>query len=586
MITKLIEKQRCQCLLLVLIICFWFGIFDFQSLLLGLLFLYFLSPFAVNPSEFDVKFAVPSGKYILQVRLNKLHEEQHNYSVSSPSVEKPSGTEESDGAEKKAVLHVEPDKVEAPTNSDASHTSPGDENSPLSTSRNIRQPAEHDTSVPAEEDEAARVQPDTTYELEDNQVQKVVKNPFIYHISDEGKRLDSRAVVPLTDLWWFEKEEDEEATWIAPPVGGGLVLKRLVKHEAISELDRSLSRLRVSRRRIQPTLISPPRVQQPTAVNTLAANGGAPVQRPRAGNSGATDDMDVDTKADEQVASGSTTAVQTSQQAGPSSAAEAEEGGMVGIKFHQQVVVESPAMDLEAMEIIRPSQQQPAADSSVVEDQAMDGSGLDQPAEDNVDEVMIGSDVEAAMEVDDDQAPSSSGDSSGSANADPMKLEEDGEAEDQDSMDIEPQSSSSSSSRVRVNMDKVQAGLRHERANLALRQSTSNEEVDRMETSEGDNIVPTSSQQQAAPPARLVATNRAADLREARRGKRAEGRSPSPPPPSRKRGCHDEDDEPSKRVRTGARALLDEQVAAPLNGFPDQTLTRKSCPFLNLGGVG
>ena len=167
------------------------------------------------------------------------------------------------------------------------------------------------------------------------------------------------------------------------------------------------------------------------------------------------------------------------------------------------------------------------------------GEPMDLDKDDSVDEVMIGSDIDGVMEVDGD-APDADGDS-GSINGDTMQVEE-----------ASPQSAARGTSKPQFGDRKVLHGrISREKAAIPLRQTP------RSAVSGPVTASAQPSQQQAALiPASVtgntdasllqgvtqnpISTNSAADLREARLGKRAEARvaadtvteSDSIPPPT------------------------------------------------------
>ena len=175
------------------------------------------------------------------------------------------------------------------------------------------------------------------------------------------------------------------------------------------------------------------------------------------------------------------------------------------------------------------------------DEELADAGAAETQQADNNDEVMIGSDVEAAMEVDDETAESS-GDS-GIIDEDSMKLEADGprfeanEAGNPESTEIEPRCD-----RGKVNKEKLQDRIGREKAEIVLRQASING-VNTGEMVLGSAGTSAQSSEQHLTPAstsetkdadssilqgiaqHLVSTNSAADLREARLGKRPESRT-------------------------------------------------------------
>lgn len=236
----------------------------------------------------------------------------------------------------------------------------------------------------------------------------------------------------------------------------------------------------------------------------------------------------------------------------------------VGAQTSQQTGTGSAVDRLEVGESMEVSPSQHVAEDSVVDvDQAMTDPEVEEKDEDGdvklvdadtaesqeadqVDEVMIGSDVEAEMEVDDETADSV---------GEPMELEEDNpqleakEAGIPDPMHIEPQYNLGM-----VDEEKLQDKIRREKAEIALRQTSTNEANSGEMGSGSGGALAQSSQQHAAPVStppignaatsmlqgvaqNLTSTNSAADLRSARLGKRPESRpipervaGPSPSP--------------------------------------------------------
>ncbi len=440
------------------------------------------------------------------------------------------------------------------------------------------------------------------------------------HIPDHLKRLDSRAIRSLTESYDVEGE-DEEAPQMPPRCGAGVVLKRLVKPEAIEELENWLSRLPICEEDVGSA-------QEETAVKQNAANGMViadnncdttlPIKcsprtprilgarrlvghrvsktqsqglkrphtdmvrrlrlqaRERSASSsqslaaGAEADggmmgLEFDEQAEEQEEGGESTEVQTVQHTVADSVLKTGEG-MVGLEVEEQAIDR-----LESGEAIGVSPSQQTGTS---------GAEVGEPV-DEVNEVMIGSDVDGVIEVDEEN-PASDGDS-GSVHGDSMKLEEDGprveaneagssdpmrleqdglrveanEAGPSDGMRLEqdgpqveanqtgnpePMNTEPQSDRSKVNKEKLHDKIRREREEIALRQTSASA------TSSGGMILDsdgdsTRLDQQHVAPALVSETgdaaastlngaaqnpepsDRAEDLRKARLGKRAESRA-------------------------------------------------------------
>lgn len=161
------------------------------------------------------------------------------------------------------------------------------------------------------------------------------------------------------------------------------------------------------------------------------------------------------------------------------------------------------------------------------ESMEVDEEMIDPEDEDvEVDEVMIGSDVEAEMDVSDDGVPNSDGDSVG----EPMRLEE-------DNPQVQANGTSNQSQHGTINMQNLQDRLQRERAQIALRQVSGQQVSSGQMASSSISAMAQSSQQNATPVSlsqtmgismpqgiaqTMTSTNSAADLREARLGKKAE----------------------------------------------------------------
>lgn len=233
---------------------------------------------------------------------------------------------------------------------------------------------------------------------------------------------------------------------------------------------------------------------------------------------------------------------QTNQQTGTGSAVDRLEVGESMEVSPSQYVAEDSVVDVD-QPMTDPEVEEKDEDGDV---KLVDADTVESQEAEQVDEVMIGSDVEAEMEVDDETADSV---------GEPMELEEDNpqleakEAGIPDPMHIEPQYNLGM-----VDKEKLQDKIRREKAEIALRQTSTNEANSGEMGSGSGGALAQSSQQHAAPvstpptgnPAtsmlqgvaqNLTSTNSAADLRSARLGKRPESRpiservaGPSPSP--------------------------------------------------------
>ena len=436
------------------------------------------SPFAINYSRLAVTIAAESGKYIQQ------------------------------------EVTTEPETIENPTDGHIAH--------------------------------------DAEVEISSPTAKEIIRKPFVFHVSDEGKRLDSRKIESLTDRWDFEGEEDEEVPRIAPCVGGGVVLRRLVKPDAINELGNLLSRFSVS-------------VQNQRIVSEVAVGS---VRDEATAGQAETNGLVVDNTQD------ATTPILRTRRTAKKPKAQAlvrcrvtkgrvqrperarayrvreaglqaeklrasmlqslafqqacfeTDGGMMGLEFDEQVEERVEVADHAG----DGDEELVDADSTKVELAGEVG-----------DEVMIGSDVEAAMEVDD--GPSNSDGDNGFVEGDSMRVEADGpqlegnETGSPDSMDIELQCD-----RGKVNNEVLLDKIRREKQEITLRQtSTDAANSGEMDLGSGGALAQ-SCQQHAAPVSmleaenaaasmlqgvaqNLVSTNNSEDLREARQGKRPEARA-------------------------------------------------------------
>ena len=439
------------------------------------------------------------------------------------------------------------------------------------------------------------------------------------HIPDEGKRLDSRVIRSLTDSYDVE-EEDEEAPQMTPRFRAGVVLKRLVKPEVFEELADMLSRFSISGEDIgsaqEETAVKPNEINGMVVANNNRDNtvpvirsGGTPrilrarrevghrVAKPRPQGlershtdmvrrlriqarerstsssqilvagieaDGGMMGLESDEQAEEQHEGGALTTVQTDQHTVADSAVETGEG-MVGLEVEEQAI--------DRLESVK------AMGVSPSEQIVTSGAEVGEPV-DEVNEVMIGSDVDGVIEVD-EETPNPDGDS-GSVHGDSMKLEEDGprvepnEAGTSDPMRLEqdgpakanedgnpesmkleedgpqveanetgnpePMNIEPHSDRGKVNKEKLFDKMRRERKEIALRQTSASagSSGGMILDSNGDSTQ--LGQQHAAPvpvsetgdasastlngaEQNLESSDRAEDLRKARLGKRPESRA-------------------------------------------------------------
>ena len=353
--------------------------------------------------------------------------------------------------------------------------------------------------------------------------------------------LESRTIGSLTDSWGVEEEEDDESPRVPPRVGAGLVLRRLVKPEVVSEVGGWLSRLSI-------------------------AGQGCPAPK-----------STVQRVARDRVAKLRFQRSKRSQ--------------VDGVRAERRGVMKRMAGKPR-----RSVKKEARADSAAGTGEKMVGLEFE-----TIEATMIGSDVDGEMEM--DETPDSDGDSS-SGHEDPMQLEEDVPA---DSMQLEedgPEAGSSASKGKKPQYDRVKVPFetlrgRYERgvAGLGFRQS-SEDEVSSRKIVSGPVGAPAqlSGQQHAAPvltpvtrPAAngapqavaqdLVSTNSAADLREARRGKRAETRETpdqvAGPSLSTTADGHTSDTTPPTTTPT---STLPSSTASTVPASPSATETNASAP--------
>ncbi len=351
--------------------------------------------------------------------------------------------------------------------------------------------------------------------------------------------LESRTIGSLTDSWGVEEEEDDESPRVPPRVGAGLVLRRLVKPEVVSEVGGWLSRLSI-------------------------AGQGCPAPK-----------STVQRVARDRVAK---LRFQRSKRC-----------QVDGVPAKRRGVTKRVAGKPR-----RSEKKEARADSAAETGEKMVGLEFE-----TIEATMIGSDVDGEM----DETPDSDGDGS-SGHDDPMQLEEDGPA---DSMQLEedgPQAGSSASKGKKPQYDRVKVPFetlrgRYERgiAGLGFRQSSENEVSSRkIVSSSAGAPAQLSSQQHAVPvstpvtrPAAngapqavaqdLVSTNSAADLREARRGKRAETREApdqvAGPSPSTTADGNTSDTTPPT---TTPASTLPSSAASTAPASPSPTTTNASAP--------
>ena len=215
----------------------------------------------------------------------------------------------------------------------------------------------------------------------------------------------------------------------------------------------------------------------------------------------------------------------THQDVGADSCVEAD-GSMVGLEVEVEEQVTEGIGAGESMEVDKVDEDMIHSEDEYVE----------------VDEVMIGSDVEAEMEVCGDEVPNSDGDS-GTVVGEPMELGE-------DNPQVQANTTSNQSQHGTVNTQNLQDRIQRETAETALRQASTQQVISGEMASDSMNALAQSSQQHAAPVSTSQTTGPGisvpqggaqnitsaytsvytsayseADLREARRGKKREPRT-------------------------------------------------------------
>lgn len=540
-------------------------------------------------------------------------ENENALETDSETIENSIDGQTSVGREDDSPLQVGPQVIDTPTDDHVSMEAISDE-AIQAEPETIESPTDGHTSRGAKDDEAFQIEPETIEtpadcQLSPNAIDEkdlrvdhgMIPEPFSHHIFDEQKnvrvpKLDSGPIGLVADSQPLNEEEDEKGDFNVPRTGSDVVLDRTLEAQNLNELGDSQSPLSIAVRNrrtaskedvgssrkltndVQTHITGRP--SPPASINrnrVTAQNSKAQrlvksrvarfrirnLERPHADRVGT-----LRLKVTEERASLLRSFMNRHSVA--VSAVE-DEDSMVGLEVQEQVM-----HGTEDGESTNPVTRTDATVDGVVElDQVMSdfkveessGDGdielvdADSTEQEIIDEVMIGSDVEAEMEVDDETYRSDA--DSGPVVGEPMdlkedvppleanqaghrssvKLREDGlqsvvhQANNLDSMDVEYPSQ-----HVMVNKETLQDRIRREKAVLALRQ-TSTKEAGSGEIASGSiSASAQSSQQHAAPVSRLeprdtaisipqgVApklkfTNTASELREARLGKRAESRT-------------------------------------------------------------
>ena len=430
---------------------------------------------------------------------------------------------------------------------------------------------------------------------------EMLPEPFSNHISDEQKnvrvsKLESGPIGLVADSRRFNEEEDEKGDFNVPLSASDVVLDPILNAQDINELGDSQSRLSIAtgnRRSASKEDVGISRKLNNDVQTHISGRPSAPTSTN--GNRNTARKSKAQRSVKSRVAKFrirnlerphtnrvSTLRLKVTEERASllqsfmnrysvAVSAVEDEDSMVGLEVQEQVM--HGTEDGESTN--RVTMTDATVDGVVGVDQVMSDFEVEESSGDGdielvdadstepeiIDEVMIGSDVEAEMEVDDETYSSDGG--SGPVVGEPMdlkedappleanqaghrssvKLREDGlqsvvhQANNPDSMDVEYPSQ-----HVMVNKETLQDRLRLEKAVLALRR-TSTQEASIGEMASGSiSASAQSSQQHAAPVSmsetrdttislpqgvapKLKFTNAASELREARLGKRAESRT-------------------------------------------------------------
>ncbi|KAF6231743.1 hypothetical protein HO173_010045 [Letharia columbiana] len=579
---------RFQYLSVILVLCFWFGLIDWQLLLFGLLILYInLSPVVVHSPEFDITVAVPSGKYIpkevttrtdaprdIRQRPVLALEQGPNKSLAMvpcqrPALQGQSTTrskvpEHASSSKKQMAVVLRPrnavskvqdsyrntaslkllgkvevvsssimgqaGQVTAATDENRLENADDDQRAPVG-SQSVEEPTGVQKPIEAEEKIVLQLEPDTFEKPTDG-----------HTVPEEGagsaptettaKQIGSAGVVSAS-------KDQSTTTSIVRDSGRARnsrirrLAKPCVARSRTPGLERSvLGRVRSLRLKM---MAKRAKTVQRLANQQGVADGIVDVDGGMTG-------LEVVEQAEVQIRGRVSVGAQTSQQTGTGSAVDRLEVGESMEVSPSQHVAEDSVVDVDQA-MTDPEVEEKDEDGDV---KLVDADTAESQEAEQFDEVMIGSDVEAEMEVDDEAADSV---------GEPMDLEEDNpqleakEAGIPDPMHIEPQYNLGM-----VDKEKLQDKIRREKAEIALRQTSTNGANSGEMGSASGGALAQSSQQHAAPVStpptgnaatsilqgvaqNLTSTNSAADLRSARLGKRPESRpiservaGPSPSP--------------------------------------------------------
>ena len=429
-------------------------------------------------------------------KLDESHEDRFTLSADTQSVEEPVSVRKSEEAEKETVVQVEPNIIEGPTEGCVSL---GIDDALQINPEAMKEHTDRQNLVGAENDSPLQTVPQTTniYTVDrtsvdvdhDDTVQ--IEPVAIVNLSDNDTPSDIVGVEPATT----------SVTRVRATAQKSKVLRRVRPHvfmhrfqcleEDHAERVRVLEFKMIKEKRVQTR-----NYQQAVADCVVEAQGGMI-------------GLEIDERAEEQIRALQSTEAAISQPARADSAID-DRDRMDGLEFQVPIVAGLGEM----MEVT-------------------DAPPDQQIADDTVDEVMIGSDVDGEMEVDSDE-------DSGVNDGDQMDVREEGLKLDStiagpsDPIDIAPQCIPG-----KVNKEKLQDRLRREQEKFALRQTSTQGSSSRETTLVSSSALVQPSQQQPAaesetgnaaismPPRvaeNIESSYSASELREARLGKRAESR--------------------------------------------------------------
>ncbi|KAL9134587.1 MAG: hypothetical protein Q9175_004234, partial [Cornicularia normoerica] len=535
-------------------------------------------------------------------------------------IDAPADNEVPIGADYRDSSQVQPETFDTPANGQAS-VEAGEEDPLPEQPETINTPTDAHSSVGTKDDEAVEVELETIetpagghvshdaeYHPHPRTNKSIEEEPSSSRVSGDGKTLESRIPRSLASCSDFDKEQDKEASQVAPRSRDeagvdctsteqsqvGLVLDNLPSRLSIavgtrhietnkevgsagkditakqtnsegvvsasnqatpSPIMRNRAIMRyLKARRLRRLMRSP--VAEPPFQRLKNSHAGRAVRlRPKVskerlrrlrswGNEqlvadgvveldGGMTGVEFEEQAEPQVGSGHLLEVQTSQPAGNDSVVNAE-GEKVGSEVQVQM-----RQGFEVGKSTNAVTRRPATiDAGIEVDQIMKDAEFE---EEVVDEVMIGSDVEAEMEVDDDM-PVLSGDS-GVVGGEPMDLRQDGvQSKAEETGNPDPMDTEDQSDRGRVNIERLKDKISRERAELARRETSNNAANSGTMFPGSGGASAQSSRQYVAPllmseagitatsmlygaAQHLKSTNSATDLRDARWGKRPESRT-------------------------------------------------------------